>query len=262
MSVPVQRAFVGARVEQFRPSVAQMRDTWEASATLTRLDVAVKYPRIKSTLAVTTGLVLLCCGLMNASPASAATLSATVTLSGTDVSGGYPLTGCNWDTYGTPLMANQYVFTPSASGSQTFSLTSVTWSSTSIISVFDTTYAEANCLGSDQPQFPILASLTLNLTAGHEYVVSVWGCSGCTSTDDTLGSFTLVYPSGTLVNLGTLSSSSPDLTPWVQAYQRPSKDASCRSGWNPSWQQWPGNGVGGWVCTREVLAYAPLSGES
>jgi len=39
---------------------------------------------------------------------------------------------------------------------------------------------------------------------------------------------------------------------WVQAYGRASKDATCIDGWNPSWNLWPNDGKGGWVCTRSI----------
>jgi hypothetical protein len=41
---------------------------------------------------------------------------------------------------------------------------------------------------------------------------------------------------------------------WIQAYGRASSDASCNSGWNPSWQEWPNGGRGGYVCTRSIPA--------
>ena len=88
------------------------------------------------------------------------------------------------------------------------------------------------------------------------------------------GRFTFTYTQGdgaTLIAyadnvlIGTLSvasGDSPDQTPWLQAYQRQGSAENCRSGWSPSWQQWPANGAGGWVCTRTVLAYAPLGSET
>jgi hypothetical protein len=42
---------------------------------------------------------------------------------------------------------------------------------------------------------------------------------------------------------------------WQQAYGRASADAACDAGWTPSWQQWPHDGAGGWVCVRDVLMY-------
>jgi len=41
---------------------------------------------------------------------------------------------------------------------------------------------------------------------------------------------------------------------WIQEYGRGSSDASCLAGWSPSWSQWPGDGRGGWVCTRSIPA--------
>lgn len=45
-----------------------------------------------------------------------------------------------------------------------------------------------------------------------------------------------------------------DATPpgWAQAYARSSADEECKPGWNPSWDFWPNNGTGGWVCERVV----------
>jgi hypothetical protein len=39
---------------------------------------------------------------------------------------------------------------------------------------------------------------------------------------------------------------------WVQGYGRASVDVTCDEGWAPSWDQWPNDGQGGWVCTRVV----------
>jgi hypothetical protein len=39
---------------------------------------------------------------------------------------------------------------------------------------------------------------------------------------------------------------------WVQAYGRANKDATCESGWEPSWQEWAASVTGGWVCTRSI----------
>ncbi len=42
---------------------------------------------------------------------------------------------------------------------------------------------------------------------------------------------------------------------WVQGYGRPTADAPCREGWDPSWAQWPNHGTGGFVCHRSIKAY-------
>lgn len=42
---------------------------------------------------------------------------------------------------------------------------------------------------------------------------------------------------------------------WVQAYGRPSADAPCLDGWDPSWSQWPNHGTGGFVCQRSIKAF-------
>lgn len=48
-----------------------------------------------------------------------------------------------------------------------------------------------------------------------------------------------------------------DLTLWHQSTARASADASCPSGWTPSWAQWPNDGAGGYTCDRAVYAYYP-----
>jgi hypothetical protein len=42
---------------------------------------------------------------------------------------------------------------------------------------------------------------------------------------------------------------------WQQAYGRASAEATCDEGWSASWQQWPHDGAGGWVCVRDVVKY-------
>jgi hypothetical protein len=44
----------------------------------------------------------------------------------------------------------------------------------------------------------------------------------------------------------------PPIPAWVQAYGRDGADATCESGWNPSWQKWAKEITGGWVCTRSI----------
>ena len=60
--------------------------------------------------------------------------------------------------------------------------------------------------------------------------------------------YTLVYASGSSApaQVSSQVSSPPN---WVQSYGR-SRDEACRSGWNPSWAQWPSAGKGGFVCDR------------
>jgi hypothetical protein len=43
---------------------------------------------------------------------------------------------------------------------------------------------------------------------------------------------------------------------WTQGYGRASADATCDAGWAPSWDYWPNDGKGGWVCVREVPKYS------
>ncbi len=46
--------------------------------------------------------------------------------------------------------------------------------------------------------------------------------------------------------------------PWQQAYARAAID-TCAPGWNPSWEQWPNRGTGGFTCTR-TLVYSTSTG--
>ena len=70
----------------------------------------------------------------------------------------------------------------------------------------------------------------------------------------------LTLPSGWALDGGTLTvpvapcttvSASP-IPAWVQAYGRASADATCLEGWNPSWDLWPNDGKGGFVCQRSI----------
>ena len=52
------------------------------------------------------------------------------------------------------------------------------------------------------------------------------------------------------------SSSEPTAIPmWQQAIGRPSATATCPDGYTPSWDTWPNNHTGGYVCNRFVPAY-------
>lgn len=46
---------------------------------------------------------------------------------------------------------------------------------------------------------------------------------------------------------------------WRQAVGRSSADATCDSGWNPSWAQWMHDGKGGYTCER-VIDWGTFSG--
>ena len=41
---------------------------------------------------------------------------------------------------------------------------------------------------------------------------------------------------------------------WLQATGRASQEERCPDQWAPSWQQWPNDGRGGWVCVRTIPA--------
>lgn len=71
-----------------------------------------------------------------------------------------------------------------------------------------------------------------------------------------------VFNSGTGAFSATFSCSAPaepnsvaPIPDWVQGYARAEKSATCIEGWEPSWEQWPNGGKGGYVCTRSVPAY-------
>jgi hypothetical protein len=55
----------------------------------------------------------------------------------------------------------------------------------------------------------------------------------------------------------TIGGSSPDMSTSMQSTARVSVDATCSSGWSPSWAQWPNNGKGGYVCDRWIYIYYP-----
>jgi hypothetical protein len=51
--------------------------------------------------------------------------------------------------------------------------------------------------------------------------------------------------------------SEKDLTIWHQSHGREESGSPCEEGWQPSWAQWPNEGMGGFVCDRRVYAYYP-----
>jgi hypothetical protein len=59
---------------------------------------------------------------------------------------------------------------------------------------------------------------------------------------------------GWYITWGTVGSGPTEY--WTQGYGRASADAACDAGWAPSWDYWPNNGKGGWVCTRQVPMYS------
>jgi hypothetical protein len=42
--------------------------------------------------------------------------------------------------------------------------------------------------------------------------------------------------------------------PWRQEIGRISSQASCPTGYDPAWSQWPNNNTGGHVCARDVVS--------
>jgi hypothetical protein len=67
-----------------------------------------------------------------------------------------------------------------------------------------------------------------------------------------LGNIYADGPAGS-VNNPIYFQSVPDQAPpsWYQSVGRASVDVACETGWNPSWEQWPNGGQGGYVCSRE-----------
>jgi hypothetical protein len=89
----------------------------------------------------------------------------------------------------------------------------------------------------------ILATNDAGASVGYGGVVanlSVWG-----------DGFSLNYP----IYWGHPSGAGPTEY-WTQGYGRASADATCDAGWSPSWDYWPNDGQGGWVCVREVPKYS------
>jgi len=48
------------------------------------------------------------------------------------------------------------------------------------------------------------------------------------------------------------AAAAPPIPAWVQAYARAGADAPCIEGWDPSWDLWPNDGTGGFVCQRSI----------
>jgi hypothetical protein len=65
----------------------------------------------------------------------------------------------------------------------------------------------------------------------------------------------------TFLHTGTtdfiVGGSSPDMSTSMQSTVRASADATCSTGWIPSWATWPNNGKGGYVCDRWIYIYYP-----
>ena len=66
-----------------------------------------------------------------------------------------------------------------------------------------------------------------------------------------------ISPIGDLLHVVLGPPGSRDLTTWLQSVARPSAEASCARGYSPSWDLWPNDGTGGYVCNRTVYAYYP-----
>lgn len=72
-----------------------------------------------------------------------------------------------------------------------------------------------------------------------------------------LGGGLVVSPVGRLLSITIGSTGTKDLTTWLQSVARPSAEARCARGYTPSWDAWPNDGAGGFVCNRTVYAYYP-----
>lgn len=55
-----------------------------------------------------------------------------------------------------------------------------------------------------------------------------------------------------IIYRGTEKIGATPIPPWVQGYGRGSAADACNDGWAASWEQWPHDGTGGWVCTRVI----------
>lgn len=63
------------------------------------------------------------------------------------------------------------------------------------------------------------------------------------------------YQYSVAVCAGGVCPSDVPVPTWVQSIQRASQSQECPDGWAASWEQWPGGGAGGFVCTRGIPAY-------
>lgn len=59
------------------------------------------------------------------------------------------------------------------------------------------------------------------------------------------------------IQIDVYADTAMDLTVWHQSYGREGEDSSCQNDWQPGWAQWPHDGMGGFVCNRQVYAYYP-----
>lgn len=74
------------------------------------------------------------------------------------------------------------------------------------------------------------------------------------------GTYTLGVYDGFLnstVVIDIFSNQERDLTIWHKAVARESSAHPCPQDWEPSWAQWPNEGLGGFVCNHRSYAYYP-----
>jgi hypothetical protein len=117
------------------------------------------------------------------------------------------------------------------------------------MSTYDGEYSSADCLTADYD------AVTTNLEAGVTYLFVVWLCPDANCYTDFTGQFDIQATGPGTVAWSFIAADSPSgegIPPWVQGYGRGASTDACKDGWDPSWEQWPNEGRGGWVCTRSV----------
>lgn len=80
---------------------------------------------------------------------------------------------------------------------------------------------------------------------------------GVDNDDFNCGSGSLAPYCGRWFYLTITDPTTKDLTIWQKQIGRASADAACEEGYAASWAEWPNEGAGGWVCTKDTYAYYP-----
>ncbi len=203
---------------------------------------------IRRTMATTAVAALIAGGFTVAAiPAQAGTASITgsITESSIDISASYPWQDCTFNTWGVPLQAGMRTFTVTEAGTYSFTGTS-TPSGTTYMNISHDSYSVANCVAAGVDSF------SANLEPGQTYVMTIWLCHQCST--NFLGDYSIDASGPGDINVDSTAGGDAYLPipAWVQSYGRGSTEEICKSGWNPSWELWPHDGTGGWVCTREI----------
>ena len=177
-------------------------------------------------------------------------------------SGNNPVTGTNaaattqpgenlWG--GRTAMTVWYSWTAAADGNVTFTTCNAGTDFDTTLQAFPAgNFAAAPLAQNDDATCPAASrasSITFPVTGGSSYSIQVGGYTSGGSTNS--GAFVLSYSGVAAMEGGE------DLTVQMLATTRASRDATCPTGYAPSWAEWPFNGTGGWVCDRFIYAYYP-----